>query len=104
MRVLAGTTVFQGDAQLRPAPVDAAAHGTKLDPEGAGDLLIRQALDVTQDDRRAVLGRERREGLLHVAVEMTGVEGLGRRRFVAAQPSGGLFPQALEPDPLLAPG
>ena len=75
---LARQAVVERRPELGPAPVDAAAHGPQLDPEGGGDLLVGQALDVAQHDRRAVFGRQRLQRRLDVAVEMPGVERLGR--------------------------
>src|SRR5262249_26291220 len=81
--------------ELCPAPVDAAAHGPQLHPKGAGDLFIKQALDVAEHDGSAVLRRERGERLLHVAVQMAVVERLGRGRLIAAQPTGRVVTKAL---------
>src|SRR4029077_19059549 len=101
---LARPTMLQGHPELRTAPVDSAAHGPQLHPEGAGDLLVGQALDVTEHDGGAVLRRQRGECLLHIAVEMPGVERLGRGRLIAAQPASGVVAKTLEADPLPAPG
>jgi hypothetical protein len=45
-----------------------AAHRAQLDSEGGGDLLVGEALDVAQHHRGTVLGRERLERSLDVAV------------------------------------
>ena len=90
--------------ELRPAPVDPAAHGAELDAERVGDLLVGQALDVAQNDRGPVLGRQRHQRGVDVPVQVPVVECLGRSGLGTAQPRLGLVGQALEPDPLLAPG
>jgi hypothetical protein len=61
--------VLEGGAQLGPAAVDAAAHRAQLDAERRGDLLVREALDVAQDDGRPEVRGQGVEGLLDVAVE-----------------------------------
>src|SRR5262249_26826519 len=87
-------------AQLRAAPMNPAADGAELDAERFGDLLVRQALDVAQHDRRAVLGWQVGERSGDVVIEMTSVERLRRSRLRALEPRRGLLPQALEPDSL----
>src|SRR5262249_39171679 len=46
-------------AQLHPAPVDPALRGGERDLEHARDLLVRESLDVTEDDGGAGVDRER---------------------------------------------
>ena len=71
--------MFQGSAQLGPAAVDPAAHGAQLDAQRVGYFLVGQALDVAEDDRGPVLGRESLERILDVAVQVPVVEGLRGR-------------------------
>ena len=97
-----GCPVFERGAQLGPASVDPAAYGAHLHAERRGDLLVRQALDVAQDDRGAVFRGEGVERRLDVAVEMLIVVCLGRAGFPAAQPLGRVVTETFEADPLLA--
>src|SRR5260370_14935974 len=96
--------VFECRSQLRPAAVDSAADGAKLDPERGGDLLVGQALDVTEDNRGPVLGREGLQRGLDVGIQMPVVEGLRWRRAAVAEPRRRLLTEPLEPDPLPAAG
>src|SRR5258707_5814177 len=94
--------VFECRSQLRPAAVDSAADGAQLDPERGGDLLVGQALDVTEDNRGPVLGREGLQRGLDVGIQMPVVESLRGRRAAVAEPGGRLLAEPLEPDPLPA--
>src|SRR5258708_18441287 len=96
--------VFECRSQLRPAAVDSAADGAKLEPERGGDLLVGQALDVTEDNRGPVLGREGLQRGLDVGVQVPVVEGLRWRRAAVAEPRRRLLTEPLEPDPLPAAG
>ena len=61
--------------------MDTGAHRAQLDPQGDGDLLVRETFDVAQDHRSAVLGGERVQGALDVVVEVgVLVPTLGRTR------------------------
>ena len=92
----------QGLAQLDAAAVDAAADGAELDAEGRRDLLVRQTLDVAEDDGDAELRGERVERRLDLRVEVrVGVDLLGAGRG-AGQPLG-VLGQRVEADPLPAP-
>ena len=82
----ARAAVVERGAELGPAAMDAAAHGAQLHPQRVRDLLVGQALDVAEHDRGPVLGGQRLERGLDVAVQMPLVKGLGRRRLVPAQP------------------
>src|SRR5258708_25370560 len=94
--------MFECRSQLRPSAVDPAADGAQLDPERGGYLLIRQALDVTEDNRGPVLGRESLQRGLDVGVQVPVVEGLRGRWSAVAEPRCRLLPESLEPDPLPA--
>src|SRR5512142_77052 len=82
--------------------MDAAAHRAKLHPERRGDLLVGQALDVTQDDRGPVFGRERLKRGRYVGVQVALLERLGGRRAPAVEALRRVFAEALEPYPLPA--
>jgi hypothetical protein len=69
--------MFKCGPELCPPPVDAAADGAQLDPERGGDLLVRQALDVAENDRGPVLGGQCLERRLDVIIEVAVVECLG---------------------------
>ena len=89
---------------LAAAAVDAGPHGAELGADDVGDLLIAEALDVTQHDGRAEVRRQRREGTLDVVVEgRVGVRRVGSHRG-AGQPGGALVGERIEADPLLAAG
>ena len=77
---VARSTVGEGRPQLGAAAVDAAAYGAELDAEDVGDLLVRQPLDVAEDDGRAVLRQQRVERGLDVVVEVRVLVDLGRRQ------------------------
>src|SRR5258708_14011437 len=96
--------MFECRSQLRPSAVDPAADGAQLDPERGGYLLIRQALDVTEDNRGPVLGREALQRGLDVGVQVPVVEGLRGRRAAVAEARRRFLTEPLEPDPLLAAG
>src|ERR1700727_865869 len=96
--------MFKCGPELCPPPVDAAANGAQLDPERGGDLLVRQALDVAENNRGPVFGGQRLERRLDVIIEVAVVEPLGGSRLVAAQPRGRVVSESLEPDPLLPAG
>ena len=57
-------------AQLRPAAVDAAAHRADLGVQDRRDLLVREPLDVAQDDGDPLLRLERVQGGRDVTVEL----------------------------------
>src|SRR5215469_17853840 len=97
-------TVLESLTELRSATVNTRPHGAELHAERVGDLLIRKALDVTENYGRTVLGRQRHERLVDVAVEMPVIERLSRRGLGAAEASLRLLSQAFEPDPLAPPG
>jgi len=77
--------MLQRRPKLGSSPVDAATHGSQLDAERLGDLLVREALDVTQDHSSPEVGRHVVERALHVVVEMFCLVNLGRRRLTAGQ-------------------
>ena len=80
-----------------------APHGAELDPQGDRYLLVRQALDVTQDH-----GHAGYSGARHPAARPGchrpggGRRTPGRASGTARQPSRDVQAEALEPDPLLA--
>src|SRR6202167_1162631 len=84
--------------------MDPASDGGPLDPLRGGDLLIGQALDVTEDDRGPVLGRQRLERGLDVAVEVPIVKGVRWRPGAVTETRRSIVAKALEPDSLLAAG
>src|ERR1700691_6775956 len=84
--------------------MDPASDGGPLDPLRGGDLLIGQALDVTEDDRGPVLGRERLERGLDVAVQVPIVKGVRWRPRAVTKTRRSIVAKALEPDSLLAAG
>ena len=94
--------MLEGGAQLRPAAVDAAAHGAQLDAERRGDLLVGEALDVAEHDGRAEVRRQGVERALDVVVEVRVVVDLGRAGLAAGEPLGRVVGEPVEADPLLA--
>src|SRR5918992_1994735 len=80
--------------------MDAAAHRTELDPQRRRDLLVRQTLDVTEHDSRAVFRGEGVERGLDVGVERSLVEGGGRGGLPPLQAIGGVVGQGVESDAL----
>ena len=96
--------MLERSAQLRPAAVDPAPDGAQLDAQSGRYLLVRQALDVTEDDRGPVLGREGLQGRLDIAVQVPVVKGVRRRPGAVTEARGCVVAQALEPDSLLAAG
>ena len=57
-------------APLGAAPVDASSDRAALDPQGGGDLLVGEPLDVAENDCGAELRRQGVEGALDVVVEV----------------------------------
>lgn len=78
--------------------MDPAADRAELDAQGRGDLLVREALDVAQDDGRTEFGREGVQRLLDVRVEVRVVEDLLRRRLAARQALGRVVLEGVEAD------
>src|SRR5579859_3378123 len=93
--------MLERGAQLGTAAMDPAADGAKLDAEDVRDLLVRQALDVAEDDGGAIFRRQVGERSGDVMIEMTLVEGLRRSRLGALQPGRRFLAESLEPNPLL---
>ena len=57
-------------SQLSTTAVNATAHRAKLNAQRGRDLLVGEALDVAQHDRRAVIRRQRPQRRLNVAVNL----------------------------------
>jgi hypothetical protein len=83
--------------------VDPRAHGPELDAQRGRDLLVAEALDVTQDDGGPELRRERVERGLHVVVQMRVLVDPGRVGFATGDSLVRVVAERVEADPLLAP-
>src|ERR671917_58620 len=58
----------QSGPELRPAPVDPAAHGADLDVQHLADLLVAETFDVTQHHSGPELRRQCGQGGGHVVI------------------------------------
>src|SRR5918993_3754553 len=65
--------MLQRPAKLVPGAVDVGFDGSEGEIEGGRDLLVRPALDVSEQDARSVLGPEPGDGPLDRRTELLGL-------------------------------